>query len=147
LLTAFPLSEIERVVRRTAYTAVAIGAVLAGVAALIGQPMFAPGMAVGLVLAVANHRVFQSSAMRFTSEEGAIRRRPFAGSVALRLGACTAVAVGLLIVDQPVGWGVVAGLALFQATMLASAVLSLLRYQRRGLAEDLTPPEGVTKDA
>jgi hypothetical protein len=136
LLTAFPLSEIERVVRRTAVAAVVIGVTGSAVAVVIGQPYFVPGLALGLVLAIANHRVFQSSAMRFTTPDGVVNRKPFAGSVALRLGACTAVAVGLLIVEQPVGWGVVAGLAVFQATMLGNAVVALLRYQRRGLTEE-----------
>jgi hypothetical protein len=135
VLTAFPLAEIERVVRRTAIAAVVIGALGAGIAMLIGQPYFVPGLALGLILAIGNHRVFQSSAMRFTTPEGVVNRKPFAGSVALRLGVCTAIAVGLLIVEQPVGWGVVGGLALFQATMLGNALVALFRYQRRGLLE------------
>ena len=134
MLTAFPLSEIERVVRRTAYGAIAVGVIGAGVALLLGQPLFAPGLAVGIALALANHRVFQSSAMRFTTPEGVVNRKPFAGSVALRLGACTAVAIGLLILKQPLGWGVVVGLALFQATMLVNALVSLLRYQRQEIS-------------
>jgi hypothetical protein len=131
LLTAIPIAEVERIVRRTAIASILVGVVCAGIALLIGQPYFVPGLAIGLVLAIANHRVFQSSAMRFTTPEGVLHRKPFAGSVALRLGACTAVAVGLLIVKRPVGWGVVAGLALFQAIMLASALVSLLRYSRQ----------------
>jgi energy-converting hydrogenase Eha subunit G len=130
VLTSFPINEIERVVRRTAFQAIAVGVVAAGVAIVVGQQFFAPGLAVGLALALANHRVFQSSAMRFTTPEGVVNRKPFAGSVALRLGACTAVAIGLLILKQPVGWGVIAGLALFQATMLLNAVIALIRYQR-----------------
>ena len=135
MLTAFPLSEIERVVRRTALTAIAVGVVAAVMAMVMGQPYFVPGLALGLILAIANHRVFQSSAMRFTTDEGVVNRKPFAGSVALRLGVCTLVAIGLLIVEQPVGWGVVAGLALFQATMLLMAVIALIRYQRAGFTE------------
>lgn len=131
MLTAFPLSEIERVVRRTAITAIIIGVVGAVIAVVVGQPYVAPGLAIGLALALANHRVFQSSAMRFTTDEGVVNRKPFAGSVALRLGACTLVAVGLLILKQPVGWGVIGGLALFQATMLGSALMSLFRFQRQ----------------
>lgn len=135
MLTAFPLSEIERVVRRTAITSIILGVVASVVAVVIGQPYFVTGMAIGLILAIANHRVFQSSAMRFTTSEGVVSRKPFAGSVALRLGVCTAVAIGLLILSQPVGWGVIGGLALFQATMLGSAVVALLRYQRQGVVE------------
>jgi hypothetical protein len=135
LLTAFPLSEIERVVRRTALTAIAIGIVAGILAVIMGQPYFVPGLGLGLIMAIANHRVFQSSAMRFTTTDGVVNRKPFAGSVALRLGVCTVVAIGLLIIEQPVGWGVVAGLALFQATMLLNAVVALIRYQRSGFTE------------
>lgn len=138
MLTAIPLSEIERVVRRTAIASVIVGVIAAGVAVLIGEPYFVPGIALGLILAIANHRVFQSSAMRFTDPEGTLHRKPFAGSVFLRLGVCTIVAVGLLIVDQPVGWGVMGGLALFQATMLINAIIGLIRYQRQGFVEEAT---------
>jgi hypothetical protein len=101
------------------------------VAALIGQALFALGLVVGLALAVANHRMFQSSALRFTTPEGDISRKPFAGSVALRLGVCTAVAVGLLVIRPALGWGVMAGLVLFQALILVNACVALVRYQRR----------------
>jgi hypothetical protein len=142
VLTAFPLTEVDRIVRRTAYSTVAAGVVGAAVAILAGQPYVAPGLALGIALAIANHRVFQSSAMRFTTPEGVLSRKPFAGSVALRLGACTAVAIGLLIVARPMGWGVVAGLAVFQFLMLVNALVSLARYQRREIGA-LAVPEGA----
>jgi hypothetical protein len=134
LLTAIPIAEVERIVRRTAISAIVVGVICAGIAVLIGQPFFVPGLVVGLALAIANHRVFQSSALRFTTPEGVLHKKPFAGSVALRLGGCTAVAIGLLILKQPVGWGVITGLALFQLTMLGATIVSLLRFQRRGAA-------------
>lgn len=121
--------------RRTVIAAIAVGVVGAVAAVLLGQPFVAPGLVIGLGLAVANHRVFQSSALRFTTPEGVVNRKPFAGSVALRLGVCTAVAFGLLIVDQPVGWGVIGGLALFQALMLINALVALLRYQRQQIGD------------
>ena len=133
MLTAFPLTEIERVVRRSVIAGFIAGVIGGAVAVLLGQPLVAPGLAIGLALAVANHRVFQSSALRFTSPEGVVNRKPFAGSVALRLGACTAVAVGLLVVERPMGWGVIGGLALFQALMLLNSLVALLRYQRQGI--------------
>ena len=131
MITAFPLTEIDRIMRRTVIAAIIVGVVGAAASVLLGQPYVAPGIAIGLVLAVANHRVFQSSALRFTTPEGVVNRKPFAGSVALRLGACTAVAIGLMIVERPTGWGVIGGLAVFQALMLANALVALLRYQRR----------------
>jgi ATP synthase I chain len=118
-------------VRRTAYASIAIGIVGAVIAVVLGQPSVPVGLAIGLGLAIINHRVFQSSALRFTTDEGVVSKKPFAGSVALRLGVCTAIAFGLLYLDQPVGWGVIAGLALFQVTMLFYAMLALLRFQRQ----------------
>ena len=136
MLTAIPIAEVERIVRRTAVAAIVIGIIAGGVAMLIGQPFFAPGIAIGLALAIANHRVFQSSALRFTTPDGDLHRKPFAGSVALRLGLCTAIAVGLLLLKQPVGWGVIAGLAVFQVAMLGNAIVSLIRLQRQGASID-----------
>jgi hypothetical protein len=130
LLTAFPLTEIERVVRRTVIASIVAGLIGSVIAVLLGHPLFVPGLIIGLALAVANHRVFQASALRFTTTEGVLKRKPFAGSVALRLGVCTAVAIGLLVLSAPLGWGVIAGLALFQAMMLLNAVIALARYQR-----------------
>jgi hypothetical protein len=139
LLTAFPLSEIERVVRRTVIASIAASIVVGVIAVLLGQPLVVFGLVIGLALAIVNHRVFQSSAMRFTTPEGVVNRKPFAGSVALRLGACTAVAIGLLIVAPPVGWGVIIALALFQAMMLFSAVIALIRFQRQDARDGGAP--------
>jgi len=130
LLPAFPLTVIDRVMRRTVIATLAVIVVGCAAAILLGQPYVAPGLIIGLALAIANHRVFQSSAMRFTTPEGVVNRKPFAGSVALRLGVCTAVAIGLLIVSKPVGWGVIGALALFQASLLCNALVALLHYQR-----------------
>jgi hypothetical protein len=135
LLTEFPLAEVERVVRRTVITCIVVGVLGSALAVLLGQPLFAPGLILGLGLALVNHRVFQSSALRFTTPEGVLSRKPFAGSVALRLGACTAVAIGLLVVEPAIGWGVIVGLALFQGLMLLNVLVALFRYQRQQINE------------
>lgn len=135
-LAQFPVIGVDRILRRTIYSAVGVVVVAAAVAVLLSQPLVAPGLVIGLGLALANHRVFQSSAMRFTSVEGTVRRKPFAGSVFLRLGACTAVAVVLLVFARPVGWGVIGALAVFQGLLLLNAVVALIGYQREGIAGD-----------
>ena len=130
VLGAFPVLGVERIVRRTLVSAVATGVVAAVVAVVVGYPLVAPGLVVGLGLALLNHRVFQASALRYIDPEGSIRRKPFTGSVLARLGACTAVALVLLIWVRPMGFGVIAGLAIFQAAMLVNAVIALVHYQR-----------------
>ena len=130
LFGQFPVVGVDRILHRTIYSSAGV-VVAAGIAAVVlGHPLVAPGLLLGLVLALLNHRVFQSSAMRFTSEEGTVRRKPFAGSVFLRLGTCTVIAVALLVFARPIGWGVVGALAIFQALMLLNAIVALIGYQR-----------------
>jgi energy-converting hydrogenase Eha subunit G len=130
VLAGFPVLEIDHVMRNTLRVSAAL-TIVGGVATIaLGAPLVAPGLLIGLGLAIANHRVFQASAMRLTSDDGHIKKKPFAGSVALRLGACTAVAVVLLVFVRQMGWGVVAALAMFQLVLMGSAMGALLRYQR-----------------
>lgn len=133
-ILSFPVTHVDKIVRRTLMSAAGIGAVAIAAAFTLGYPLLAPGVVLGLVLAVLNHRVFQSSALRYIDSEGTIARKPFAGSVMLRLGACTLVAVALLIWVRPMGWGVILGLAAFQATMLFHSVVALIQYQRHEIA-------------
>jgi hypothetical protein len=130
LISGFPVIGVDRIVKRTLMSTAGVAVFGAAAAILLGQPFVAPGLVIGLAMALVNHRVFQSSAMRFTSEEGTVRRRPFAGSVFLRLGACTAVVALLLVFARPVGWGALGGLAVFQALLLINAIVALIGYQR-----------------
>jgi dipeptide/tripeptide permease len=130
MLAQFPLIGVDKVLKRTLAGAVIVGVVGSAAAVLLGYPLVAPGLILGLILALLNHRVFQSSALRFTSDEGKVRRKPFAGSVFLRLGVCTAIAVVLLVFVRQVGWGTIGGLAVFQALLLVNAIVALIGYQR-----------------
>lgn len=132
-LSQFPITGVEQILKRTIISSVAVGVVAGAAVVLAGAPLAAVGIAIGLGLALVNHRAFQSSAMRFTTPEGRVVRKPLAGSVAVRLGLCTAVAVGLLVAVRPMGWGTVGGLLIFQMVMLANGMVALLRYQREQL--------------
>ena len=61
-------------------------------------------------------------------------RKPYAGSVAGRLGALTIVAFALLFFVRPMGFGMVGGLVAFQVLLMANALGALWRYQRLQLA-------------
>lgn len=135
MFAAFPLLEIDAVVRRTLRSAVVMTAIAAAAAIGLGYPLVAPGLVIGLILAVGNHRLFQASAMRFITPEGTVKRKPFAGATLVRLGAATAVALLLLVFVQQMGWGVVIGLAMFQGVMLVNALVVLLAYQRKQVGE------------
>jgi hypothetical protein len=130
MFSQFPLIGVDKVLKRTLMGAIVVGVVGSALAIIIGYPLFAPGLILGLILALINHRVFQSSALHFTSSEGKVRRKPFVGSVFLRLGACTVVAILLVIYAPLAGWGTIAGLAIFQLLMLLNAAVALIGYQR-----------------
>ncbi|MDQ6784336.1 MAG: hypothetical protein M3063_13040 [Actinomycetota bacterium] len=136
MLTNFPITQVDHIMRRTLYSTAAV--VILGVTAaiVVGYPLVAPGLVVGFGMAVLNHRAFQGSAIRFISDDGTVARKPFAGTVLMRLGSCTAIALLLLVFVQPMGWGVIGALALFQASLLLNAIVALLRYQREELTDD-----------
>lgn len=135
MLEGFPVNEIDAVMRRTLWSAAAVGFLAVGAGIGFGYPLVGPGVILGLALGLANNRVFQVSAARNTTEEGTLNRGPFASATLLRLGSVTAVAVLLLFFVRPMGWGVIAGLAGFQMLLLVNMLRSLLAHQRaRGTA-------------
>lgn len=130
MLEGFPVGEIDGVMRRTLWSSLTIGLLAVGGGIAFGYPLFGVGALVGMGLALANSRLFQVSAARNTTAAGRVRRVPFAGATLVRLGAVTAVAVALMFVVRSMGWGVLAGLVLFQMTMLFAMLKVLLAYQR-----------------
>src|ERR1035438_10239374 len=85
MFTDFPVLYVDVIVRRTI---VACG---------------------GLAGAIVNHRLFQVSTARYSNAEGHLERKPYAGSVAARLGALTIIAFALLFLLRPMGFGMVGG--------------------------------------
>jgi hypothetical protein len=130
MLEGFPVAEVDAVIRRTLRAAAALAVLAVGAGIGFGHPLFGPGVFVGLGLAVFNNRMFQLSAVRFTTEEGKVVRKPFASSVAVRLGLCTAVAMVLVWLVPSLGWGVIGGLAAYQLLLLVNSLSRLLAYQR-----------------
>lgn len=140
MFAGFPLIEVDAVVRRTLRSCVVVAAIGIVAAIEFGRPLVAPGIVIGMTLALVNHRLFQMSALRYTTSEGAISRRPFAGATLARLGGSTAVALVLVVFVRPMGWGVIGGLVAFQLILMVNAMVALLNYQRRqGSGSDVQP--------
>jgi hypothetical protein len=136
VFAGFPVLEIDAIVRRTLRSSVITGAIAIATCITLGYPLAAPGIVLGIALALANHRVFQASAMRYMTEDGHIQRKPFVGSTFTRLGAVSAVALLLVFFVRPMGWGVIGGLAVFQMMLLLNSLVALLRFQRAGGGAD-----------
>jgi hypothetical protein len=127
LISAFSIPQISRVARRTALTAVAIGGVALIVLAVIGYGFAGIGVCIGLALALGNFRMTAASAVKAANAQRASNRRPLALNTLARLGVVTVIAVGLLLLKEQLGFGVLLGLAIFQFVLLANTTVSLLK--------------------
>lgn len=147
-LEGFPVSEMDRVVRRTLWSAVGVAIVAVAASVSLHYPLVGPGVVLGLGLGLLNHRLFQASAGRVTAddaEDGPFVRKVLRTGVARRLGGITVVAFALVWLVPPMGWGVMGGLAAFQLLLIVNALKTVLAFQRGELDGD--PPAGTAPPA
>jgi hypothetical protein len=134
MLADFPVLYVDLIVRRTIASCIALAVLGLAAAIILGQPLAGVGVVLGLAAATVNHRLFQVSTVHYSTSDGHLERKPYAGSVAGRLGAITIVAFALLYFVRPMGFGMVGGLVAFQVLLMANALGALWRYQRLQLA-------------
>jgi hypothetical protein len=127
LMQALSLPQISKAARRTALTAVAVGIVALAALVLTGYGLAGVGVCIGLGLALANFRFTGVAAAKAVRAERASNRRPLALNTLGRLGLVTIIAVGLLLLDAQLGFGVLIGLAVFQFILLSNMTVSMLR--------------------
>jgi hypothetical protein len=122
---------LTHVLRPTMLFAVVAGVLGMGVAVLLGSPLAAVGIALGVAVAILNVRFLGAGVARVETD-GADRsakvvRRILRRGSALRLVTITALAIVLMLVQPPLGIGMMVGLVLFQIAFVANvgrAVLS-----------------------
>lgn len=136
----FPVLYVDVIVRRTIVSCVALGVLAGAASVLLGQWLAGAGVVLGLGAATLNHRLFQLSTVKHIDAEGHLARRPYAGSVAARLGVLTAIAFVLLFFVRPMGFGLIGGLIAFQVLLMANALGALWSYQRHELAKATVRP-------
>jgi len=127
LLQSFSIPQISRVARRTALSALIMGVILLGALAALGYGYAGLGACVGIALALGNFRMTGAAAAKAVAKERSGGRRPLALNTLARLGAVTVVAVGLLLLDEQLGFGVLLGLAVFQFILLLNMTVALLK--------------------
>jgi hypothetical protein len=88
------------------------------------------GLVLGMALGLGSNRVFQARSLRMLNEGTPLRKRPFASSVMLRLAVVTAVVFYLVYAVPQLGWGAMAGIVLFQLSLLVCAIGSLMGIAR-----------------
>jgi hypothetical protein len=127
LMQALSLPQISRAARRTALSAVGVGIVALAALLLTGYGLAGLGVCLGLALALANFRFTGIAAAKAVRAERESNRRPLALNTLARLSVVTVIAVGLLLLDEQLGFGVLIGLAVFQFILLLNMAISMLR--------------------
>jgi len=126
LFSNVSLPQISAVARRSALVAVGIGAAAVVGLGLLGYALLGIGICVGLALALGNLRLISRATVKASTSGRPETRRPLALNTLGRLGLVTVVALGLVALSRPLGFGTLLGLAAFQFTLLANIVVALL---------------------
>lgn len=122
------LSDLEgtalaKVLRRTTVSALIIGAGAFVVALVLSQPWAGVGIIIGLGLAVFNVRFLDAGVAKMQAKGEADRkvlRRAMGTKSVTRLAVITVIAIGLLVLNGPLGIGTVVGLVIFQLVFVAN---------------------------
>ena len=119
---------------------VALAAVAAVAAALLGVPTVGLFFAIGLGLGLTNAVMIQRSVESITAKDHPLKRN-MAMNSATRLLIMTVIGLTIAYVFKPQGLGVVFGMALFQVILVASTALPVVKKLKAQAADGL---EGQT---
>lgn len=126
LFSQVSLPDLTRISKRAVFGSLAVGIVGLVLCVVLGAAMVGLGLCIGIALGVANFRMVQGSVARAGNRPGP-KRRPLALNTVSRLAVITAIALGLLFVSFDLGFGLMAGLALFQFLLLFAVIRSLIK--------------------
>lgn len=123
----FSLPDLAAVARRTVLGSLIVGVVGLVVLIAINQLWAALGLCVGIGIGLSNFRLAQRSVVRVSKRMAANKRRPLALNTFGRMASVTVLALGLIFVKPALAFGLLGGLAVFQALLLANVTRSMLK--------------------
>jgi ATP synthase I chain len=110
-------AALAKVLRRTVISAVIVGIGAIIIALLLSQPWAALGIFIGLGLAILNLRFLDAGVAKVQTKgetDRKVLRRAMGTKSVTRLAVITAICIGLLFLNGPLGIGSVVGLVIFQ---------------------------------
>lgn len=120
---------LQPLLRRLTVSAIALGTAGFVVALFVGPPLGALGVVLGVGVGFLNIRSIDRQVSHTevdpSASRKAVRRAVGSGSL-LRLGAITVVALGLLLIEPPLGIGIVVGLVVFQLAFIGNVIGAVL---------------------
>lgn len=129
MLADLEVGALSRIMRPTTISAIVVGVVAVGVALLLGQPHAGLGIIIGIGAALLNVRMLAAGVTRVETDgstDNKVVRRLLRRSSAVRLLIVTVLALGLVLLDPPLGIGVVVGLVIFQIAFVLNAGRAIL---------------------
>ena len=125
MLDNLPTDTLPRLLRRTTLSAVAAGAVGFVVAIFVAPALGALGLVIGVGLAILNLRLLdaQAAKVELRGEQSAKAvRRQLGSKTTLRLAAMTLVVIVVVLLNAPLGIGIVSGLVIYQIVFVINVM-------------------------
>jgi Ca2+/Na+ antiporter len=127
VFSVLSVPQLSRLARRTALAAAGMGAAALIVTVVVGGVLFGVGVCLGLAMALVNFRLIARATAKASASAREDKRRPLVTNTLGRLGLISVVALLLAWLVRPLGFGAIVGLAVFQFTLLANVLVTLLR--------------------
>jgi hypothetical protein len=128
LIRAVEPSAFRSMLIRLTITAAVLGVAGAVVALFLGSPFGALGVTLGVTIGFLNVRSIDRQISRTDVDLEASSkalRRMVGSRTLLRLGAITAVVLAIVVIEAPLGIGIVVGLVIFQFAFVGNVIRAL----------------------
>ncbi len=125
MLENLPTNTLPRLLRRTTLSAVIVGFVSFVVALIVAPPLAALGVVIGVGGAILNLRILDSQAAKVEllgEQNSKAVRRQLGSKTTIRLVVATAVVIGMVFLNAPLGIGIVSGLVIYQIVFVANVM-------------------------
>jgi hypothetical protein len=132
LFSNFSVPQISTVARRTVLVASGVGAAALVLGVVAGYPLFGIGICLGLAMALGNFRLISRATVKAAASADENKRRPLVFNTLGRLGVISVIALVITFFVEPLGFGTLIGLAVFQFSLLANVVVTMLRNPLMG---------------
>ena len=123
----FELPDVPDVAKRTVASVLVLGVAALVACVSFDKPLLGLGACIGLGLGTLNFRMIGRSVDKVTMSGVENKRRPLAINTLGRLAIITVVTLGLMTVTHQLGFGILAGLSVFQITLLANVARSMAK--------------------
>lgn len=123
----FELPDVPDVAKRTVASVLVLGVAALVACVSFDKPLLGLGACIGLGLGTFNFRMIGRSVDRVSASGVENKRRPLAINTFGRLGIITVVTLGLMTFSHQLGFGILAGLALFQVVLIANVARSMAK--------------------